>query len=296
MTDKYDENRSGSGQGDVPGGDRSGAGQGDVYGGDRREPGPGDQGGAYGGGQREPVQGDVYGGDRREPVQGEVYGGDRRESGRGGAYGGGHAGGRYGHDHDVPDPLRMLGQAAWQALMVLGLAAIAVGVITLVWPGRTLLVLGVLFGIYLIISGVMQLIAAFGDHVSGGMRVLNIIVGAVSILLGLFAFRNSLHNSVLLLSLWIGIGFLLWGVATLVTSVSAPPGVAGKGWGVFVGLVTMLGGIIVISWPISSIFALAVFIGIWLVAVGVAEVIHAFSLRSKVEHAGREQRGRHATV
>ncbi|WP_204318281.1 DUF308 domain-containing protein, partial [Serratia marcescens] len=44
-----------------------------------------------------------------------------------------------------------------------------------VWPDRTLLVLGVLFGIYLLISGVMEIIAAFGEHVSAGMRVLNVI-------------------------------------------------------------------------------------------------------------------------
>ena len=199
----------------------------------------------------------------------------------------------WGDRDDADNPLRMLGQAAWQALMLLGLAAIAVGVITLVWPGRTLLVLGVLFGIYLLISGVMEIVAAFGDHISAGMRVLNVIVGALSILLGVFCFRNSLRNSVLLLSLWIGIGFLMWGIATIVTSASAPPGVPGKGWGVFLGLMTAIGGFIVLSWPISSIFTLAVFTGIWLIAVGLVEVIHAFSLRSKVRHMGA---GRHATV
>jgi uncharacterized membrane protein HdeD (DUF308 family) len=196
---------------------------------------------------------------------------------------------------DLGSPLRMLGQAAWQALMVMGLAAIAIGVCAVVWPGRTLLVLGVLFGIYLLISGVMEIIAAFGDHISPGMRVLNVIVGALSILLGLFCFRNSLHNSVLLLSLWIGIGFLMWGIATIATSVSAPPGVVGRGWGVFAGFMTMLGGIIVISWPIGSIFTLAIFTGIWLIAIGVIEVIHAFMLRSKVKHVAGGQ-GRHATV
>jgi uncharacterized membrane protein HdeD (DUF308 family) len=197
---------------------------------------------------------------------------------------------------DSDNPLRVLGQVAWQALMVLGLAAIAIGVCAVVWPGRTLLVIGVLFGIYLLISGVMEIIAAFGDHISAGMRVLNVIVGALSILLGLFCFRNSLHNSVLLLSLWIGIGFLMWGIATIATSASAPSGVAGRGWGMFAGIVTLIGGIIVISWPIGSIFTLAVFTGIWLIVVGLIEVIHAFSLRSKVKHAGGAAPGRHATV
>jgi uncharacterized membrane protein HdeD (DUF308 family) len=195
---------------------------------------------------------------------------------------------------DVDNPLRMLGQAAWQALMVLGLAAIGIGVVVVAWPGQTLLVLGVLFGIYLLVSGVMEIIAAFGEHISGGMRVLNVVVGALSILLGLFCFRNSLHNSVLLLSLWIGIGFLMWGIATMVSSASAPSGVAGRGWGFFLGFMTMLGGIIVISWPIGSAFTLAVFIGIWLIVVGLIEVVHAFSLRHQIHRA--EATGRHATV
>jgi len=289
MTDKYDENRQGSDRGDVYGGERQP--------GQSGQPGQPGQGDAYGrerqGGQ--PGQGDVYGRDH-QGGQGDVYARERQpDAGRTGAHGRGR---RYASDRgdDYESPLHVLGQAAWQALMVLGLVAIAVGVITLVWPGRTLLVLGVLFGIYLIISGVMEIVAAFGDHVHGGMRVLNIVVGAVSILLGLFAFRNSLHNSVLLLSLWIGIGFLLWGIATIVTSISAPHGVEGRGWGVFAGLVTMLGGIIVISWPIGSIVTLAVFTGIWLVVIGVVEVVHAFGLRSKVRHAGGGGRHAHAAV
>ncbi|NUR26105.1 MAG: HdeD family acid-resistance protein [Catenulispora sp.] len=196
-------------------------------------------------------------------------------------------------DYDADNPLRMLGQAAWQALLLIGLAAIAVGVITLVWPGRTLLVLGVLFGLYLLISGVMEIVAAFGDHISAGMRVLNVIVGALSILLGVFCFRNSLHNSILLLSLWIGIGFLMWGIATVVTSASAPSGIPGRGWGVFLGVLTAIGGIIMISWPISSIVTLAVFTGIYLIAIGVVEVIHAFTLRSRVRHMGS---GQHAAA
>jgi uncharacterized membrane protein HdeD (DUF308 family) len=184
---------------------------------------------------------------------------------------------------DDDNPLRMLAKSAWQLLMVLGLAAIAIGIVALVWPDRTLRVVGVMFGIYLLVSGVVEIVAAFGDHISGGMRVLNIIVGAVSILLGLFCFRGALE-SVLLLSLWIGIGFLMRGIAMVIASASAPSGVPGKGWGVFLGLMVTLGGIIVISWPIGSITTLTVFTGIWLIAIGVLEIFHAFKLRGELKH------------
>jgi uncharacterized membrane protein HdeD (DUF308 family) len=179
------------------------------------------------------------------------------------------------------DPMATLGRAAWQFLLILGLAAVAVGIIALVWPGQTLAVIGILFGIYLLISGVMEIVAAFGSHISAGMRVLNIVVGALSIVLGLFCFRGSLE-SVLLLSLWIGIGFLMWGVATIVSAASAPSGTPGRGWAVFLGAMTLIGGIIVISWPIGSIVTLAIFTGIWLIVVGVMEIVRAFTLRGQV--------------
>ncbi len=151
--------------------------------------------------------------------------------------------------------------------------------IALVWPGRTLQVVGILFGIFLLVSGVVEIVSAFGDYVTGGMRVLNIIVGALSILLGLFCFRGALE-SVLLLSLWIGIGFLMRGITMTIASAAAPSGTPGKGWGVFLGLMVSIGGIIVISWPIGSITTLTVFTGIWLIAMGLIEMMHAFQLRS----------------
>ncbi len=42
----------------------------------------------------------------------------------------------------------------------MGLATIA-----LVWPGATLRVFGILFGVYLLVTGVFRLAAAFGTHV-----------------------------------------------------------------------------------------------------------------------------------
>jgi uncharacterized membrane protein HdeD (DUF308 family) len=195
---------------------------------------------------------------------------------------------------DGDNLLRVLSQSAWEFLLILGLVSVAIGVITLVWPGRTLQVIGILFGIYLLVSGVVEIVTAFGDHVSGGMRVLNFIVGALSIVLGLFCFRGALE-SVLLLSLWIGIGFLMRGLAMTIATASAPTGTPGKGWGIFLGLVVTVGGIVVISWPIGSIVTLAVFIGIWLIAVGLVEIFHAFRIRSQMRQSGQHT-GRHATA
>ncbi|MGW3354828.1 DUF308 domain-containing protein [Streptomyces bungoensis] len=50
-----------------------------------------------------------------------------------------------------------LANVGWQILLTMGLATIAPGVIALVWPGETLRVVGVLFGVYLLVTGVFLL-------------------------------------------------------------------------------------------------------------------------------------------
>jgi uncharacterized membrane protein HdeD (DUF308 family) len=179
---------------------------------------------------------------------------------------------------DERSMLAALGKAAWQLLFVAGLMAAAVGLIALFWPRGTLIVVGVLFGIYLLVSGVVQIATAFSDHTPTAMRVLSVIVGTISILLGLFCFRGALE-SVLLLSLWIGIGFLLRGIAQTVAAASAPS-VPGRGWLIFLGALVAVAGIVMISWPIASITTLTAVGGWWLLIIGVVEIVHAFRLRA----------------
>ncbi|MGW7658582.1 DUF308 domain-containing protein, partial [Streptomyces tendae] len=48
----------------------------------------------------------------------------------------------------------MLSNTTWQVLVTAGLVAIALGIMVLAWPGPSLVVIGVLFGAYLLISGI----------------------------------------------------------------------------------------------------------------------------------------------
>ncbi|MFJ2954988.1 HdeD family acid-resistance protein [Streptomyces sp. NPDC087270] len=180
---------------------------------------------------------------------------------------------------DVPGgALAALARSAWQVLLTAGIAAIALGVIILAWPHSTLLVVGILFGVYLVASGVLQLAGAFGPHVPGGMRALSFVTGALSVLLGLICFRGA-AESLLLLALWIGFGWLLRGIMMVAVAVSTED-LPARGWQVFFGAITLVAGIVLIVSPFGSLTALTIVSGIWLIVLGVAEVVHAISLRS----------------
>jgi uncharacterized membrane protein HdeD (DUF308 family) len=178
-------------------------------------------------------------------------------------------------------PLRSLDvlvKTAWQMLLAAGVAAILLGVIALAWTGPTLAVIGALFGAYLLVSGVFQLAGAFAAHVPAHLRVLGLVSGALGVALGLICFRGP-GQSILLLALWIGIGWLLRGTMTTVLALSTE-GLPARGWQVFLGVVTFVAGIVLIVSPFGSIVALAVVAGVWLIVIGVMEIVHALWLRT----------------
>ena len=165
----------------------------------------------------------------------------------------------------------------WKSAAVSGVLAIAIGVTIVVWPGISIAIAAIFFGAGLLLTGIQQVFFAFSLHVSAGGRVLLFISGAASLILAIMAFRH-LYDAVLLLAIWIGIGFIFRGVATTVSAISDPT-LPGRGWNVFVGLISLIAGVVVLASPFDSIGTLAFVVGIWLIVIGVMEVIAAIAIR-----------------
>ncbi|MEU7629768.1 HdeD family acid-resistance protein [Nocardia sp. NPDC049220] len=177
-------------------------------------------------------------------------------------------------------PLQSLGRTAWQSVLLTGILAVILGILILVWPGLTLAAAGIIFGVYLVVFGFLQLIAAFGAPAAIGFRVLAFISGVLSIVIGVFCFRDELA-SILLLGLWIGIGWLFRGVALLMAALSES-GLPGRWWQAFLGVLTAIAGVVLIVWPVRSVATLAVVAGVWLIVLGVIEIIVAIGVRKDV--------------
>jgi uncharacterized membrane protein HdeD (DUF308 family) len=127
-------------------------------------------------------------------------------------------------------------------------------------------------------SGIVQVVSAFGTRVVTATRVVGLISGAVSFLLGLFCFRDELR-SVVLLALWIGIGWVLRGI-TQIAGAGGDPLAPARGWQIALGVVSVLGGIVLVVTPISSVLVLSAVGGGWLLALGTAEICTAVRLRA----------------
>jgi uncharacterized membrane protein HdeD (DUF308 family) len=182
-------------------------------------------------------------------------------------------------------PLHLLARTAWQVVLLTGIASLILGILILVWPGPSLRAAGVLFGLYLIVSGALQLAAAFGTHKATSLRVLAFISGALSILLGLFCFRGPME-SILLLALWIGIGWLIRGI-TQTMAAAHDPAMPARGWQIFLGIVTFVAGIVLIVSPFTTLALLTLVAGWWLVAVGIVETATAIRIRGGTQRIPR---------
>lgn len=181
--------------------------------------------------------------------------------------------------HTAPSLLPHL----WKSELVSGILTLALGVLVLAWPGVSIVFAAVVFGVYLLISGIVQVVFAFSLHVSAGGRVLLFISGAASLILAVLAFRHFGQGAaILLLAIWIGVGFIFRGVATTVSAVSDPT-VPGRLWHILVGVISLLAGIVLIAAPFASIGILAVVVGSWLVVLGAFEIASSFGIR----HASR---------
>ena len=169
----------------------------------------------------------------------------------------------------------------WWALLALGLVSIIIGIIMFFRPGGSTWVIAVLLAIYLVVSGIVSLVRAFGHGIPGGYRALLIIGGLIGLLLGLLMFRFGAEEKVEIFGIFVGVWFLFSGIFQLF---NASASAEGKGWAIFAGIVYLLAGFVLLINP----WAVEVFVwivGIYLVVLGIFEIITSFRLKSAADKA-----------
>jgi uncharacterized membrane protein HdeD (DUF308 family) len=181
----------------------------------------------------------------------------------------------------------LVAQRLWRWNLVAGLLTTIIGVVVLAWPGPPILIASTLFGVYLLISGLAELTVAFTMHRSAATRVMFFISGATSLVLAILALRLYGNGyAVPLLALWLGIGFLLQGSAGVAAGIGAR-NLPDRGWYIVAGIVSVIAGIVVLVWPFDSITALTLAAGIWLLVIGISQLVLAFQTRKAASTAHR---------
>jgi uncharacterized membrane protein HdeD (DUF308 family) len=151
----------------------------------------------------------------------------------------------------------------WYSLLIFGILTFAVGVFFIVDPDETLKVFTVILGIFLVIDGVLAMVAAVVARGEG--RGLLALIGVLSVIAGIVLIEEpfgALHIFVLIIGIW----FIIAGIARFVFAFTVPEGRAGL---IFVALIDAAAGILLLGWPNIGLSTIGVVIGIVLVLRGI---------------------------
>lgn len=189
-----------------------------------------------------------------------------------------------GHRTDDDRGVLRVGLAAsWTLVLSSALAALIPGIMVLAWPGGTLHVLAVLVGLSLLVAGVLRFVAAFPLE-ERDERVPRLLVAVLLVLAGVLCLRHPLQT-IAALSLIVGVVWLVTGMLTAYTAFSDRD-LPHRAFVLGTAALGIVAGIVVLALPIESAVVLARLLGLWLVLLGLAELVVAFAWSAALRRAG----------
>lgn len=159
---------------------------------------------------------------------------------------------------------------AYRAIeIILGIIALAAGILALFFPTAVVVTLVVFFGIALLAIGVLRIASALSSGMHGSTRTTNAIIGVVALIIGLVIlfFPTFATETIVIL---IGFGFLIYGLGRLVIGGAASNLSGGlRALMILLGILVAIFGVVIIIFPVVGVYTYAFFVSLALIVIGV---------------------------
>ena len=164
------------------------------------------------------------------------------------------------------------------SLGVAGVISLIAGIVLLVWPVKSAVIVTGIFASYLIVAGLVYIgLGIFSSSKGGWARVGHIVLGLLYVAAGIIAFAN-LGAAALTLAVitvvFIGVSWLFDGIVSLTL-------LAGDGsriWTIVYAVLSIIAGVYVLFNVLAAGVVLWIFLGVSLVVLGLVQIIRAFTL------------------
>jgi uncharacterized membrane protein HdeD (DUF308 family) len=167
----------------------------------------------------------------------------------------------------------------WWLVLLVGLLSSAVGVALLFKPGDSLETLAVIAGIFVLVDGILELVASLLHGTQN--RGMVALIGVVSAVVGVLLIRHPI-SGITAIALLIAIWLIAAGVVRIVAAFELD---GPRGWSIFAGLVGVAAGTVIIVDPSIGYTTLAVLAGIAFIAHGIGVSALGWGLR-ELRHEG----------
>lgn len=176
--------------------------------------------------------------------------------------------------------LQALAQGWWLVLLR-GLVSIMFGILAFAWPGKTLVVVILIFGAFMLVDGILALVSAFTGRARPGRSGPTwwlILVGLAGIAAGIVTFMQP-GLTALVMMVFIGAWAAVHGVFEIVGAIQMRKE-AGIQWMlVLSGVLSLVFGLILLTLPGPGVLGLVWAIAAYAVVFGVTLVVFSFQLR-----------------
>jgi uncharacterized membrane protein HdeD (DUF308 family) len=162
----------------------------------------------------------------------------------------------------------------WWLVLIEGIALIILGILLLINPGQTSVIVIQVLGIYWMISGIFQIIGMFLDHTAWGWKL---FAGILGILAGIVVLNHPLWSPLVVgatIVIILGIQGIIYGGIGLYQAFK------GAGWGAgILAALSILFGIVLLANVWVATFSLPWVIGIFAIIGGILAIVAAFRFR-----------------
>lgn len=155
----------------------------------------------------------------------------------------------------------------WESLVIRGIAGILFGIAAVFWPGLTLVTLVYIFSIYILISGVVDIVEAIVALVRRGSWVWKLLLGVAELGVGVFLVR---HPAVTFQTFVLIIGLILIarGVFEVVAAFIDDMSATERTLYIIGGVLAVIVGIVVLLQPVAGGVAFVWVLGLYALVTG----------------------------
>jgi len=168
------------------------------------------------------------------------------------------------------------------AIGISGAVSLIIGVLILVWPVKTAVVVAGIIAVYAVIAGVVNLaIGIFSRKIGGWARFGFLALGAVFLIAAVVSFSNlgaAAAGLAVLVGVLFGISWIVEGVVGLTLVGDS----ASKVWTIVYALISIVAGILVLTSPLWGAALLWLWLGVSLVVMGIVQIVRAIRFGSQV--------------
>lgn len=162
----------------------------------------------------------------------------------------------------------------WWLVLLQGIAGVIIGILLLLQPVPSTILLVQLLGIYWLVGGIFEIVSIFVDNTQWGWKLFSGIIGIVA---GIVIIQHPVWSALLVpgtLVILLGVFGLIIGVINIIQAFQ------GGGWGIgLLGVVSIIFGLLLLADPLAATLTVPFVFGAFALIGGISAIVAAFRLR-----------------